>query len=68
VVVPEGYVYVLGDHRSNSSDSRVFGPVPVENVVGKAWLSYWPADDVGFVPHEPYTDEEAAAASLSPAP
>ena len=66
VVVPEGYVYVLGDHRSNSSDSRVFGPVPVENVVGKAWLSYWPVDDVGFVPHESYTDAEQAAASVSP--
>jgi signal peptidase I len=61
VVVPDGYVYVLGDHRTNSSDSRVFGPVPVENVVGKAWLSYWPLDDIGFVPHESY-DEPAAPA------
>ena len=70
VIVPEGYVYVLGDHRSNSSDSRVFGPVPVENVVGKAWLSYWPVDDVGFVPHEAYSDigEEPVAAAASPAP
>ena len=69
VVVPEGYVYVLGDQRTNSSDSRVFGPVPVENVVGKAWLSYWPVDDLGFVPHESYTDdEEPAAASVAPAP
>jgi signal peptidase I len=66
VVVPEGYVYVLGDHRSNSSDSRVFGPVPVENVVGKAWLSYWPADDLGFVPHESYTDDGEPAAALVP--
>jgi signal peptidase I len=66
VVVPEGYVYVLGDHRSNSSDSRVFGPVPVENVVGKAWFSYWPVDDVGFVPHEAYTDAEQTAALVSP--
>jgi len=61
VVVPEGHVYVLGDHRTNSSDSRVFGPVPIEDIVGKAWLSYWPLDDVGFVPHEAY--EEVAAAS-----
>src|ERR671916_445100 len=68
VVVPEGYVYVLGDHRSNSSDSRVFGPVPVENIVGKAWFLYWPVNDVGFVPHESYTDAEPAAAAASPSP
>jgi signal peptidase I len=66
VVVPDGYVYVLGDHRNNSSDSRVFGPVPVDNIVGKAWFSYWPVDDVGFVPHESYIDGEPAAASVSP--
>jgi signal peptidase I len=54
VVVPPGTVYVLGDHRTNSSDSRVFGPVPIENVIGKAWLSYWPVSDIGFVPHEEY--------------
>ena len=70
VIVPEGHVYVLGDHRNNSSDSRVFGPVPVENVVGKAWLSYWPADDVGFVPHESYPEigEEPIPAAASAAP
>lgn len=63
VIVPEGYVFVLGDHRNNSSDSRVFGPVPVENVVGKTWLSYWPVSDVGFVPHESYAE---AGAELAP--
>jgi signal peptidase I len=70
VIIPEGHVYVLGDHRNNSSDSRVFGPVPVENVVGKAWLSYWPVDDVGFVPHESYVEigEEPVPAAASAAP
>jgi signal peptidase I len=38
VVVPDGSVYVLGDRRTNSADSRLFGPVPMENVVGKAWF------------------------------
>lgn len=40
VIVPDGDVYVLGDHRTNSSDSRVFGPVPVDDIVGKAWFVY----------------------------
>ena len=46
----------------------MFGPVSVGSIVGKAWFSYWPVDDVGFVPHESYTDTdtEPAAASASP--
>jgi signal peptidase I len=49
VVVPPLHVYVLGDNRDHSNDSRSFGPVPIENVVGRAWLSYWPVDNIGFV-------------------
>lgn len=67
VVVPEGSIFVLGDHRSNSSDSRVFGAVPIENVIGKAWLSYWPANDIGFVPHEDYQDIPNPVAVATPA-
>ncbi len=66
-IVPKDNVFVLGDHRSNSSDSRVFGVVPVENIVGKAWLSYWPPDDIGFVPHESYAEDLSPRASTGTA-
>jgi signal peptidase I len=47
--VPEGEYLTLGDNRSHSRDSREFGPVPKERIIGKAWLRYWPYKTVGII-------------------
>lgn len=41
-VVPEGCILMLGDNRNNSNDGHMWGFVPIERVVGRAWLLYWP--------------------------
>ena len=49
VIVPPLHIYVMGDNRDRSNDSRSFGPVPIDNLIGRAWLSYWPVEQIGFV-------------------
>jgi len=45
--VPEGYVFVMGDNRSGSRDSREFGPIPIDSIVGRASVRVWPLSDYG---------------------
>jgi signal peptidase I len=49
LVIPEESYFVMGDHRSISSDSREFGPVERDLIYGKAVFVYWPAKDAGVV-------------------
>jgi signal peptidase I len=44
-VVQQGYYFVMGDHRNNSSDSRHWGPVPKKYIVGKVKVRWWPLQD-----------------------
>jgi signal peptidase I len=61
-VIPADEYFVMGDHRSNSADSRQFGTIGRDDVVGRAWLRYWPVARFGLLPTaSPYPSAIGAA-------
>lgn len=58
ITVPAGEYYVLGDNRNNSSDSHSWGTVQADKIIGKAWVSYWPPQQIGVVPTYSYAAEK----------
>lgn len=72
--VPDGQFFVMGDHRAESEDSRLFGTIEKSTVIGRAFVRYWPLSALSFVEpaHYPGVPNASAAPSLrtsaSPAP
>jgi signal peptidase I len=54
--VPETEYFVLGDNRNNSNDSHSGWMVPRDNIIGKAWFTYWPPSKVGVIKHYRYPE------------
>jgi signal peptidase I len=54
ITVQPGTIYVMGDNRNNSSDSREWDELPLDRVIGQAWISYWPTEYWGMIPTPTY--------------
>ncbi|HLF25174.1 MAG TPA: signal peptidase I [Anaerolineae bacterium] len=55
----EDEYFVMGDNRGNSTDSRQFGPIQADDIIGRAWIVYWPPTDWSIVSHHTYAASPA---------
>lgn len=63
LTIPVGKYWVLGDNRNDSNDSHVWGFLPANEVIGKAWVVYWPPSHWRAVPHVNYGNTLVAPAT-----
>jgi signal peptidase I len=61
IKIPENEYFVLGDNRNSSDDSHNGWTVPRENIIGKAWLSFWPPGEWGLVVNYPLAEQLAGS-------
>ena len=65
-MVAAGSYFVMGDNRTVSQDSRTFGPITRDLIIGRAWLRYFPLNRIGLVRRPAYAGLEGTSSSPSP--